>query len=32
MEENKLCEENYFSLENEMKYTGSTQIKRILRM
>lgn len=28
----KLCEENYFSLENEMKYTGSSQIKRIYEM
>lgn len=28
----KLCEENYFSLENEIKYTGSTQIKRLFRM
>ena len=27
----KLCEENYFSLENEMKYTGSSQIKSFLK-
>lgn len=28
----KLCEENYFSLENEMKYTGSSQTKRFHKM
>lgn len=28
----ELCEDNYFSLENEMKYTGSSQIKRIYEM
>lgn len=27
----ELCEENYFSLENEMKYTGSSQIKSFLK-
>ena len=27
----KLCEENYFSLENEMKYTGSSQIKSFIK-
>lgn len=26
-----LCEENYFSLENEKKYTGSSQIKAFLQ-
>lgn len=28
----KLCEENYFSLENEIEYTGSSQIKRFYKM
>lgn len=28
----ELYEDNYFSLENEIKYTGSSQIKRIYEM
>lgn len=29
--DNKLCNENYFSLENNMKYAGSSQIKSFLK-
>jgi hypothetical protein len=30
MNNHNLCEENYFSAENEMKYCGSSQIKSFL--